>query len=104
MSVYEQARKFYRANGQEFYEDLEEYSRRGYAYCSPQCIIFAKYYWEQDCFHIHFAIGKGCLYRFFKLAPFNTKYISFARPGKGRTTKVFDAKRLEHLCKLNSDI
>lgn len=82
-SAYEQAQKFYARHPDcSFAEDLLHYSRVGYIYCSPECIIMAELF--TDRWHIYFACGRGAVARFFRICPTYRAMVTFRRPGRGR--------------------
>lgn len=75
--------------------DILVYATHHYAYCSPTCIILAKV--VGDCgWFIYLAVGKGCLQRFFEVAPFELPAIGFAR--RNKETKWYPWERIKRLC------
>lgn len=82
-SAYDQAQEFYSRHPDKcFAEDLLHYSRVGYTYCSPECIIMAELF--TDRWHIYFACGSGAVARFFRICPTYRAMVTFRRPGRGR--------------------
>jgi len=63
--------------------DIINYATFHHAYFSPTCCILAKVVEDRGWF-IYLAVGKGCLQRFFEVAPFEMPWIGFARPEKSR--------------------
>ena len=100
-SAYEQAHALYKQFPEvgNLEADLLLYSKLGYVYVDPTCLIFAQYQNDIRCWYIHIAVGKEALSRFFNLAPFESDWISFARPGKGRRNiKQYNYERMKQIC------
>lgn len=105
MSAYEDAAEFYRQRGECLDRDMDKYCREGYVCVGPTYVILAVHVAAVDCWHIHFACGRRSIARFFELAPHPAKFVSFARPGKGRSdTVMFNYERMRKLCRSSLSI
>lgn len=94
--IFDTARRLYAEKNLDFDRELLEYSRLGYVYASPECLILATA--SKDTWFIQFAIGKDYLQRFLQVAPFPLEYISWKRGLKTNSViKRFKMSSIERI-------
>lgn len=91
------ALKLYAAVGlpkEKLFTDISTYVRLHYVYASPEALILARL--EYGNWFVELAVGD--MRQFFKIAPFKTEYVGFARSAKGKEEcKWYKWERIERL-------
>lgn len=111
MNAIFQAKKMYEARGLNFEQDLGHYLTQGIVVSQPDRFLMAKPVRKEigekdwhpetpDCWHVHIAIGKGCLRWFFEQAPFFLPFVSFSRSkcrDGGKMLRVYPTEKLKRI-------
>lgn len=86
--LFDEAVRLYAEKSLDFEEVYIQYSRFGYVYASPECIILAEP--QGDTWFIQFVIGTNGLKRFLELMPYELPYVAWEKglKKKNRTVKA----------------
>ena len=72
--------------GRSWPNDLEHYLRHGYVFASPTHLLIGERI--GDGWHIHVAIGTGCLKKFCELMPYWLPYVGWAREHRAKRSEI----------------
>ena len=106
----QEAAELYQSKGLVLAQELENYLKFGYVFCTPERLLLANEakrdgncaswvaHGEGDCWHVKLAIGRGSVKWFLDKAPYPKKWVAWAREFKtdSRNLHFYDFNRLTH--------
>lgn len=97
MELFKQACEIYAKKELDFKDIFIEYSKFGYVYATPECIVLA-HIETQDTWFVQFAIGENCLVRIHQMMPFRLPYVSWMRGLRDNSkVKKYKLENIERL-------